>query len=661
MLEKDNNKFLSKIFLFIDVFTILSIFGILNYNKFGYFIPEGTYSILLLLFLMFWLFFSFYYKKYKEIIYRPFWFAWRLIFWSTVLSFFFITLTVSIANIWSVSRVFIIIVTLGIAALETVFLLLYKIVQRAVKPNYILTNQDKKLLPSGVFYLRWLIPGVLLIFGIYFILVYFRTGINIYKPWNEQALLVLLSSWGLSTILTRRYTAPTYQNAFYEIAPYIKAGLLMLLFIGVFYFFLRLDSLSRTIIFSTSVMHSALEIPIFFLYFFGGSLPDNKRKVLPDTGNINILGQEPLDIKTDIQPDEQYRFTQKLISIFQRIYLPYKNELYHFFSKHLPTEKAEKDEMRLFNTASPFNIQILQNESIRLLVNLHKLNNIRRLNVYLLTCYDKITPGGLIAGCFEPLEMIRNRLRSEMPRFLFTLLYPFHFIFYRVFPKLPGTKQLYFILTKGEKRVLSRAEVFGRLSFCGYQLIKEKVFGDRLYFICKKIKTISPEEYPSYHPIVRLKRIGLNGDMITIFKFRTMHPYSEFIQKEIYDEHHLDSFGKIRNDYRLTPWGKLLRRWFIDEIPQIYNWLKGDLKLVGVRALSEQYFSLYPKDMQELRIKSKPGLIPPYYADTPHSFDGIVESERKFLKRQHENPLTTDLVYFFKAIINIVLKGARSQ
>ena len=100
---------------------------------------------------------------------------------------------------------------------------------------------------------------------------------------------------------------------------------------------------------------------------------------------------------------------------------------------------------------------------------------------------------------------------------------------------------------------------------------------------------------------------------------------------------------------------------FIDEFPQIYNWLKGDLKLVGVRALSEQYFSLYPKDMQELRIKSKPGLIPPYYADTPQSFDEIVESERKFLKRQHENPITTNLVYFFKAIINIVFKGARSQ
>jgi lipopolysaccharide/colanic/teichoic acid biosynthesis glycosyltransferase len=104
-----------------------------------------------------------------------------------------------------------------------------------------------------------------------------------------------------------------------------------------------------------------------------------------------------------------------------------------------------------------------------------------------------------------------------------------------------------------------------------------------------------------------------------------------------------------------------LRRCFIDELPQIYNWLKGDLKLVGVRALSEQYFSLYPKDMQKLRIKSKPGLVPPYYADTPQSFDEIVESERKYLKQKHEHPIKTDLIYFFRAIINIVFRGARSQ
>lgn len=49
------------------------------------------------------------------------------------------------------------------------------------------------------------------------------------------------------------------------------------------------------------------------------------------------------------------------------------------------------------------------------------------------------------------------------------------------------------------------------------------------------------------------------------------------------------------------------------------------IDLVGVRALSEHYFNLYPPDLQELRCKFKPGLVPPFYADMPVTFEEIVE------------------------------------
>ena len=140
-----------------------------------------------------------------------------------------------------------------------------------------------------------------------------------------------------------------------------------------------------------------------------------------------------------------------------------------------------------------------------------------------------------------------------------------------------------------------------------------------------------------------------------------MHPYSEFIQGDIYEKYHLDKSGKLRNDYRITSWGKILRKYFIDELPQLYNWLRGDLKLIGVRALSEHYYSLYPKDLQELRINFKPGLIPPYYADLPKSFNQIISSERKYLKLKNKNSFFTDLKYLIQAIYNIVFSGARSN
>ena len=113
-----------------------------------------------------------------------------------------------------------------------------------------------------------------------------------------------------------------------------------------------------------------------------------------------------------------------------------------------------------------------------------------------------------------------------------------------------------------------------------------------------------------------------------------MHPYSEFIQEDVHKKNKLNTKGKLSNDFRLTSWGKFLRKYWIDELPQIYNLLRGDIKLVGPRALSEHYFSLYPKDIQDLRISIKPGLIPPYYADMPSCFQEIIESERKFLQQK---------------------------
>ena len=82
--------------------------------------------------------------------------------------------------------------------------------------------------------------------------------------------------------------------------------------------------------------------------------------------------------------------------------------------------------------------------------------------------------------------------------------------------------------------------------------------------------------------------------------------------------------------------------------------------MIGVRALSEHYFNLYPKKLQQLRTQFKPGLIPPYYADMPKSFDEIVQSELNYLNAKLKSPLRTDMKYFTKAVFNILFKRARS-
>jgi len=91
------------------------------------------------------------------------------------------------------------------------------------------------------------------------------------------------------------------------------------------------------------------------------------------------------------------------------------------------------------------------------------------------------------------------------------------------------------------------------------------------------------------------------------------------------------------------------------------NFFKGELKIVGVRPLSEQYLSLYPAEFRERRKNYKPGLVPPFYVDLPNTLDEIIASEVKYLDSYEKNPVITDIKYFFIAAYNILFNHARSR
>ncbi|MCH7525100.1 MAG: sugar transferase, partial [Bacteroidetes bacterium] len=234
-------------------------------------------------------------------------------------------------------------------------------------------------------------------------------------------------------------------------------------------------------------------------------------------------------------------------------------------------------------------------------------------------------------------------------------------VFMRIFPKLPITKQFYFFITKGRNRVLTRAETFGRLYSCGFEIIDEETIDNKLYFVAKKIKEPAFDNDPSYGLLVRLKRIGKGGTIFNVYKLRTMHAYAEYLQEYVHKHNNLKEGGKFKNDFRITTEGKFFRKFWLDELPMLINLLKGNMKLVGVRPLSTHYFSLYTKELQEKRILHKPGLVPPYYADMPKNLDEIIASEMRYLKACEKHPFRTDVKYFFKAFYNIFFKGARSS
>ena len=122
----------------------------------------------------------------------------------------------------------------------------------------------------------------------------------------------------------------------------------------------------------------------------------------------------------------------------------------------------------------------------------------------------------------------------------------------------------------------------------------------------------------------------------------------------------LQEGGKFADDFRITTEGKIFRKFWLDELPMVYNLLKGDMKIFGVRPLSSHYFNLYSEELKNKRIKHKPGLIPPFYADMPKTLEEIQESELRYLESYQKRPLRTQLRYFRKATYNILFKRARS-
>ena len=117
----------------------------------------------------------------------------------------------------------------------------------------------------------------------------------------------------------------------------------------------------------------------------------------------------------------------------------------------------------------------------------------------------------------------------------------------------------------------------------------------------------------------------------------------------------------LPDEKRLTKVGKFVRSTSLDELPQLWNILKGDMKLVGVRPLSKTKFDTYPEWLQDLRTKAKPGLVPPFYVDMPQTQEEMFDSEARYLRAYLEHPIRTDWSYFWRAFYQIVFKHARSK
>ncbi len=445
---------------------------------------------------------------------------------------------------------------------------------------------------------------------------------------------------------------------------YLKSYIIILALATFFGFVIRLQLQEVKFIAYGIVIYSVISFvsTSFFYYVLKHRMATLSVASFPVKGIFGdiLLNEDPDAVKKNHRTSVNNN-SEVSGSKFKNFSLKRYPGVYEFLDSSIDLRSIEYSSSVIIKSDSVSNIDYLPEETLKLLLNLEKVNNFHYTNEYLAEVNRKLAHGGIFAGHFETTYLRHQNFLKKYPYYFAQLFYFLDFILNRVFSKISLTKRIYNIITGGAQKVLPLAEGLGRLYFSGFEVINLKIIDNTMFFVAKKIKDPITDVTPSTGLLFKMRRLGKDGKPIFVYKIRTMHPYSEYLQEFIYNKFNLQEGGKFNNDFRVTYWGAILRKFWLDELPMPYNLLKGDLKLVGPRPLSQHYFNLYDEDLKRKRLKCKPGLIPPFYADNPKTLDEIMKSEKKYLALYNKDPLRTDAIYFVHCINNILFKGARSK
>jgi len=155
----------------------------------------------------------------------------------------------------------------------------------------------------------------------------------------------------------------------------------------------------------------------------------------------------------------------------------------------------------------------------------------------------------------------------------------------------------------------------------------------------------------SPQPIYSHRRIGRNKKPFDCYKFRTMN---NTIQLSLEQQAQLLATGKLVSDPRITRLGSFLRRTSIDELPQLYNVLRGDMSIVGPRPITEQELKRYSHDAQYY-LSVRPGITGLWQVSgrSTLNYDQRIELDKKYVMEQS---LMGDVRILLRTIV-VVLTG----
>lgn len=497
-------------------------------------------------------------------------------------------------------------------------------------------------------FLSVMVDVLLLSFSFFVVLNWFPLTTN--TPFTKYSVpsVFYMITWFLTSYIFQRYKPLRKQTFLYNSIRLLFTSVVVTLYYLVLIRLYFNNQFSEYVLLSVSLIVFAINYVALNIYFAYRYAVEYKEYVgITETDRTNATAKKAIPL------DEE-----SLTDLWATIQDHSGHKVFKYLNSHLQLKDGDT---YVYATTDPYVLRFQPHYQYKTIIQLEKLNNILGINKMLSIANEKLPDDGIFICCYETKSTYKRKMMKRYRRGFNHFMYVLNFIVNRIFPKIFVSHWLYFRFTRGRNRILSKAEVLGRIYCCGFQVIREKKIGNLTYIFSKRAKHPATMLNRTYGPLIRLHRYGQYGEPFDVFKMRTMHPYSEFLQGYIYERNSLKDGGKFNKDFRVTTLGRLMRRFWIDELPTIYNLMNGDMKIVGVRPLSVQYFNLYSKELQEKRVKYKPGLLPPFYADMPRTLAEIEASEMKYLVAcEKKGVFLTDLRYFFLILQNILIKSARS-
>jgi exopolysaccharide biosynthesis polyprenyl glycosylphosphotransferase len=171
-------------------------------------------------------------------------------------------------------------------------------------------------------------------------------------------------------------------------------------------------------------------------------------------------------------------------------------------------------------------------------------------------------------------------------------------------------------------------------------------------FVIPAIKLESPGP-----AIFSQERVGRNGRIFKFYKFRSMYADAEAKKAQLMENNEMSGpMFKMKNDPRITKVGKFLRATSIDELPQFFNVLKGDMSLVGTRPPTVQEYKQY-KMHQKRRLSSKPGITGLWQVSGRSDITDFEEVVKLDLKYIDNWSLGMDIKILFKTFQAVLGQG----